>query len=145
MNRPIQTTSAHSKNASRRTKFKMDVTKMIVTRTKRLPTSKPQAAKAGKTESRYRLTLCSNGSVFFSRKNYLLQEKVTYAPVIETPDEPSKVEARLMFVWPSGEAAPKAVTILTRLSKGAMMGVDFNKNKTWIGSSCGFWYASDGD
>src|SRR5262249_34035241 len=68
MNRPIQTTSAHSKNASRRTKFKMDVTKMIVTRTKRLPTSKPQAAKAGKTESKYRLTLCSNGSVFFSRK-----------------------------------------------------------------------------
>lgn len=78
------------------------------------------------------------------RSDYLLQEKVRYAPVIETPDEPSKVEARLMFVWPEGETEPKAVTILTRLSKGAMMGVDFNKNKTWVGSSCGFWYASDG-
>ncbi|MCI0390470.1 MAG: hypothetical protein MOB07_17120 [Acidobacteria bacterium] len=79
------------------------------------------------------------------RNNYLLQEKVNYAPVIETPDEPSKVEIRLMFLWPGDEAAPKAVTTLTRLSKGAMMGVDFNKNKTWVGSSCGFWYAIDGD
>lgn len=79
------------------------------------------------------------------RKNYLLQEKVNYAPVIETPDEPSKVEIRLMFVWPTGAAEPVAVTTLARLSKGAMMGVDFNKNKAWVGSSCGFWYASDGD
>lgn len=79
------------------------------------------------------------------RSDYLLQEKVNYAPVIETPDEPSKVEIRLMFVWPAGAAEPEALTTLTRLSKGAMMGVDFNKNKTWVGSSCGFWYASDGD
>jgi len=78
------------------------------------------------------------------RHDYLLQEKVKYAPVIETPDEPSKVEVRLMFLWPAGEAEPRAVTTLTRLSKGAMMGVDFNKNKTWVGSSCGFWYATDG-
>jgi len=74
------------------------------------------------------------------RNNYLLQEKVSYAPVIETPDEPSKVEIRLMFLWPAGKAEPEAVNTLTRLSKGAMMGVDFNKNKTWVGSSCSFWY-----
>lgn len=73
------------------------------------------------------------------RANYLLQEKVAYAPVIETPDEPSKVEIRVMFLWPEDAAAPKAVTTLARLSKGAMMGVDFNKNKTWVGSSCGFF------
>ncbi len=79
------------------------------------------------------------------RNMYILQEKVDYAPVIETPDEPSKVEVRLMFVWPAGSSEPRAVTTLTRLSKGAMMGVDFNKNKAWVGSSCGFWYASDGD
>ena len=79
------------------------------------------------------------------RNNYLIQEKVNYAPVVETPDEPSKVEARLMFLWPAGEPEPKAVTTLTRLSKGAMMGVDFNKNRTWVGSSCGFWYATDGN
>ncbi len=73
------------------------------------------------------------------RANYLLQEKVAYAPVIETLDEPSKVEVRLMFLWPEGEAEPLAVNTLARLSKGAMMGVDFNKNKTWVGSSCSFF------
>ncbi len=73
------------------------------------------------------------------RGDYLLQEKVTYAPAIATLDEPSKVEVRIMFVWPKGAAEPIAVTTLTRMSKGAMMGVDFNKNKTWVGSSCSFF------
>ncbi len=73
------------------------------------------------------------------RGEFLLQEKVAYEPVITTPDDPSKVEVRVMFLWPDDEAEPLAVTTLTRLSKGAMMGVDFNKNKTWVGSSCGFW------
>lgn len=75
------------------------------------------------------------------RGDYLLQEKITYAPVVETPDEPSKVEVRMMFVWPDVATEPIAVTTLTRLSKGAMMGVDFNKNKHWVGSSCAFWKA----
>lgn len=73
------------------------------------------------------------------RGNFLLQEKVAYEPVIQTPDEPSKVEVRIMFLWPAEAEAPQAVTTLTRLSKGAMMGVDFNKNKTWVGSSCSFF------
>lgn len=73
------------------------------------------------------------------RGDYLLQEKVAYAPVVETPDEPSKVEVRVMFVWPHTTVEPIAVTTLTRLSKGAMMGVDFNKNKSWVGSSCCFF------
>ncbi|HMV47074.1 MAG TPA: hypothetical protein PLD20_09860 [Blastocatellia bacterium] len=75
------------------------------------------------------------------RGDFLLQEKVVYAPVIETMDEPSKVEIRVMFVWPEDAAEPVAVTTLARLSKGAMMGVDFNKNKTWVGSSCSFFEA----
>ncbi len=94
------------------------------------------------------------------RGDFLLQEKVSYAPVIRTFDEPSKVEVRLMFIWPGNPGdpgdpgdpgnpgnpgnpgdmdKPLAVTTLTRLSKGAMMGVDFNKNKTWVGSSCSFF------
>jgi hypothetical protein len=76
------------------------------------------------------------------RGDYLLQEKVAYAPAITTLDEPSKVEMRIMFVWPKGAAEPVAVTTLTRMSKGAMMGVDFNKNKTWVGSSCSFFEAA---
>ena len=73
------------------------------------------------------------------RANYLLQEKIAYAPAVITPEEPSKVEVRLMYIWPDDEAEPTAATTLSRLSKGAMMGVDFNKNKEWVGSSCCFF------
>jgi hypothetical protein len=73
------------------------------------------------------------------RSGYLLQERIEYAPVIETPEDPSKVEVRVMMLWPAGESQPRAVTTLMRLSKGLMLGVDFNKNKTWVGSSCGFF------
>ncbi|MDO8548656.1 MAG: hypothetical protein Q7S39_00700 [Ignavibacteria bacterium] len=72
-------------------------------------------------------------------KNYILQEKIEYAPLIKTPDEPSKVEIRMMFLWPvSGK--PTLVNNLIRMSKGKMMGVDFNKNKTWVGSSVAYHY-----
>lgn len=67
------------------------------------------------------------------RHGYLLQEKVSYGAVIRTPDEPSKVEIRMMYIWLD---RPVSVTTLARLSKGKMMGVDFNKNKDWVGSSC---------
>jgi hypothetical protein len=69
------------------------------------------------------------------RSNYILQEKVEYAPVIETPDEYAKVEVRLMFLW---DENPVLVTNLIRTSKGKMMGVDFNKNKTWVGSNLAY-------
>ena len=73
------------------------------------------------------------------RSAYLLQKKITYEPVIETPDGASKVEIRLMYLWPSGRERPVPVTTLIRLSKGLMLGVDFNKNKTWVGSTCGLF------
>jgi hypothetical protein len=78
------------------------------------------------------------------RGEYLLQEKIEYAPAILTPDEPSKLEVRMMFLWPDDAPEPMAVTTLTRFSKGAMMGVDFNKNKSWVGSSCSFFHRSAG-
>jgi hypothetical protein len=68
-------------------------------------------------------------------ENYILQKKIEYAPVIKTPDENSKVEIRMMFLW---DEKPKLVNNLVRMSKGKMMGVDFNKNKTWVGSSLAF-------
>jgi hypothetical protein len=69
------------------------------------------------------------------RGNYILQRKVDYAPLVLTPDEPAKVEVRMMFVW---DARPRLVNSLVRMSKGKMMGVDFNKDKTWIGASVAF-------
>lgn len=73
------------------------------------------------------------------RSNYILQEKIAYAPLIKTPDEPAKAEIRMMFIW---QEKPRLVNWLARLSKGKMMGVDFNKNKTWIGSSGCLYEAS---
>jgi hypothetical protein len=72
------------------------------------------------------------------RSNYILQQKVEYAPLIETPDGFSKVEIRMMFLWENKNEKPLLVNNLIRTSKGKMMGVDFNKNKTWIGSSIAF-------
>ena len=66
---------------------------------------------------------------------WILQEKVQYAEFVPTPDGPkSKAEIRMMFIWPDG-GEPILVNNLVRMSQGAMMGVKFNKNKTWVGSS----------
>ncbi len=69
--------------------------------------------------------------------NYILQRKINYEPVIETPDTPAKAELRLLFVHKDGK--PYLVNNLVRLSKGKMMGVDFNKEKTWVGSSLAYF------
>lgn len=68
-------------------------------------------------------------------ENFILQRKVDYAPCIETPDIPAKAEIRMMFVW---KDRLRLINNLVRMSKGAMMGVDFNKDKTWIGASLGY-------
>jgi hypothetical protein len=65
-------------------------------------------------------------------ENYILQEKVEYVPLIETPDDYAKVEIRMMYFY---DKEPILVNNLVRQSKGKMMGVDFNKNKTWVGGS----------
>lgn len=67
--------------------------------------------------------------------DWILQRKVQYAPFLETADGArSKAEIRMMFVWPDG-GEPRLVNNLVRLSQGAMMGVKFNKDRTWVGSS----------
>ena len=68
---------------------------------------------------------------------WLLQRKVAYAPLMETPDGPAKTEVRLIFAG-DGTGVPKLVNQLVRLTKGAMHGVDFNKGRTWVGASAGF-------
>jgi hypothetical protein len=69
-------------------------------------------------------------------QEWILQKKVRYAEFVSTPDGPkSKAEIRMMFVWPDEDGAPTLVNNLVRMSQGKMMGVDFNKEKTWVGSS----------
>ena len=67
---------------------------------------------------------------------WILQKKVRYAEFVSTPEgAKSKAEIRMMFVWPSGDRDPILVNNLVRMSQGIMMGVNFNKDKTWVGSS----------
>jgi hypothetical protein len=68
-------------------------------------------------------------------QNFILQRRVDYAAVFETLDEPAKAEIRMMFVW---KDRPRLINNLVRISKGKMMGVDFNKDKTWIGGSLAY-------
>jgi hypothetical protein len=72
------------------------------------------------------------------RPHTVLMRRVEYAPVVETADgNRSKVEVRVMFLWRDGKPFP--VTTLARLSQGKMMGVAFNKDRTWVGSSGCLW------
>ena len=71
-------------------------------------------------------------------ENWILQEKVHYAPSIATPMGGVKCEIRLLYLWPDGDARPTLCTNLVRLSQGSMMGVRFNKDKTWVGGNTAF-------
>jgi hypothetical protein len=66
---------------------------------------------------------------------WILQKKVSYAEFVPTPTGArSKAEIRMMYVWPN-DGQPVLVNNLVRMSQGKMMGVNFNRDKTWVGSS----------
>ena len=69
------------------------------------------------------------------KQNYLLQRKVVYEPVVQSPDGLVKCEIRLLYIWPKGTAGPLLLTGLGRLSRGEMIGVDFNRDKDWVGGT----------
>jgi len=71
--------------------------------------------------------------------NWILQRKVNYADVIQTPDIPAKAEVRIFYFWKKGGARPVATHNLARLSKGKMIGVRYNKDKAWVGSSLAYF------
>jgi hypothetical protein len=69
------------------------------------------------------------------RSQYLLQERVDFIPVIDTPAGKAKIEVRIMYIWLD---EMKAVNTIVRMGRGAQMGVDHNKNLEWVGGSAGF-------
>ncbi len=74
------------------------------------------------------------------RAGWLLQEKITYHPGIPMPDgNMVKAEVRMMFLRTPNEPRPELVLNLVRLSRGKMLGVDQNKNLTWVGGSVGLF------
>jgi len=70
------------------------------------------------------------------RSQYILQEKINFEPIIETPFGLTKAEIRMMYIWVD-ELFP--VMSIVRMGRGAMMGVDHNKNMEWVGSSAALY------
>ena len=74
------------------------------------------------------------------RGKWLVQEKITYEPALLMPDGNGvKAEVRMMFLRAPDEEKPTLVLNLVRLSRGKMLGVDQNKDLTWVGGSVGIW------
>ena len=70
------------------------------------------------------------------RRNYILQERIHFEPVIETPEGPTQAEIRIMYVRVGGQFRP--VLPLIRMGRGKMMGVDHNRGLRWVGASAAF-------
>jgi hypothetical protein len=70
------------------------------------------------------------------RADYILQERLHFEPVIETPFGSTKAEVRVMYVW---QEQLQAVLTIIRMGRGLMMGVDQNKNMEWVGASAALY------
>ncbi|HEV3513112.1 MAG TPA: hypothetical protein VGS05_15495 [Candidatus Sulfotelmatobacter sp.] len=70
------------------------------------------------------------------RPYYILQERLNFEPVIDTPFGGTKAEVRVMYIW-----LDQLIPVLTiiRMGRGLMMGVDHNKNMEWVGASAGLF------
>lgn len=68
-----------------------------------------------------------------SRGNYVLQERVSFTPLIDTPHGATQIELRIMFVRDGSRY--RAVLPLGRMGRGLMMGVDYNKGLSWVGAA----------
>ncbi len=73
------------------------------------------------------------------RSQYIVQERMIFEPVIETPFGKTKAEVRVMYIW-MGKLTP--VMTIVRMGRGLMMGVDQNRNMEWVGASAGLYPAS---
>jgi len=67
-----------------------------------------------------------------------VQERVTFAHTIATPEGPTQAEIRILYIWPPGEPM-QPVMSLVRMGRGLMMGVDHNRDRTWVGGSAGLY------
>jgi hypothetical protein len=66
---------------------------------------------------------------------YIVQQRVNFASLIETPHGATKAEVRIMYIWLE---ELRAVTTIVRMGRGKMMGVDHNRDLEWVGASSAF-------
>lgn len=74
-----------------------------------------------------------------NKELYILQKKVNYLPIIESPDGKVKAEVRMLCTWKKEDAAPTLLCTLVRLSRGEMIGVKYNQDKDWVGGTIGLF------
>jgi hypothetical protein len=72
------------------------------------------------------------------RHLYMLQERLQFEPVIQTPHGATQAEIRIMYVWPEGGELNPVLPLL-RMGRGMMMGVDHNRGLEWVGGSAALW------
>lgn len=72
------------------------------------------------------------------RGAYLLQQRMSFVPNIETPFGLTQAEIRILYLWPDRGTLTPALS-LVRLGRGKMMGVDHNRNQEWVGGSTAFF------
>lgn len=70
---------------------------------------------------------------------YILQKKVNYLPIIQSPDGKVKAEVRMLCTWKKEDTSPTLLCNLVRLSRGEMIGVKYNKDKDWVGGTIGLF------
>lgn len=77
------------------------------------------------------------------RAGWLLQEKITYAEAIRAPQSVGgfgvKAEVRVMMIRDPKEDRLRTILPLVRLSRGKLLGVDHNRDLSWVGASVGLW------
>jgi hypothetical protein len=73
-----------------------------------------------------------------ARGEFLLQQRMSFVPTIETPHGLTQAEIRILYLWPDGGTLTPVLS-LVRLGRGKMMGVDHNKNQEWVGGSAAFF------
>lgn len=99
------------------------------------------------------------------RHNYILQRRMRFEPVIETPHGPTQAEIRVLYIDQDGASHLKSPTLpaqtagrvghpqnavnlnvaarwklgplIIRMGRGKMMGVDHNRDLEWVGASAG--------
>jgi len=70
------------------------------------------------------------------RSQYILQEQLDFEPLFMTPFGPTKAEARVMYIWTD---SLRPGPVLVRMGRGKMMGVDYNRDMEWVGSSAALY------
>ena len=74
------------------------------------------------------------------RDGWILQKKIVYAREMYTPEGHGvAAEIRVLCLRDKGQRLPQPLMNLVRLSRGKMLGVDFNKGMNWVGSSVALW------